>query len=139
MTDRGAATNATVNSAGSITAIAALSMSGTRIDAGDPTLDASGLPTAFPTSASIRTVTVGRGGFSNSAIGAASLGNVTLGAISSNNGGTPFGVGASQIALLTATVDGKRLTVRKPASEADVAAAESKAGITPNDLVIRIV
>lgn len=139
MTDRGAATNDTVSSAGNITAIAALSMSGTRIDAGDPTLDANGLPTAFPTSASIRTVMVGRGGFSNSAISATSLGNVTLGSISSNNGGTPFGVGAAQITLLTATVDGKRLSLRNPASQSDVTAAETKAAITPNDLVIRIV
>ena len=50
ITDRGAATNDIVSSAGNITAIAALSMSGTRIDAGDPTLDANGLPTAFPMS-----------------------------------------------------------------------------------------
>lgn len=139
ITDRGAATNDTVSSSGNITAIAALSLSGTRIDAGDPTLDADGLPTGFPTSASIRTVTVGRGGFSNSAIGAASFGTVTLGPISSSNGGTPFGIGAHQITLLTATVDGKRLTLRNTASESDVTAAEIKAGITPNDLVIRII
>jgi cyclophilin family peptidyl-prolyl cis-trans isomerase len=139
ITDRGAATNDNVSSAGNITAIAAQTFSGTRIDAGDPTLDANGLATAFPTPASIRTVTVGRGGFTNSTINAASFGNVTLGPISSSNGGTPFGVGTHQITLLTATVDGKRLTLRNPASESDVTAAESKAGITPNDLVIRII
>jgi cyclophilin family peptidyl-prolyl cis-trans isomerase len=137
--DRGAAAQDVISSAGNITAISALSMTGTRIDAGDPTLDSNGLPTAFPTSATIRTVTVGRGGFSNSAIGAQSFGNVSLGAVTSSNGGTAFGIGAHQISLLTATVDGKRLNMRNPASESDVAAALSKAGIAANDLVIRIV
>lgn len=139
ITDRGAATDDTLSSGGNITAFSALSLTGTRIDAGDPTLDANGLPTAFPTPTSIRTVTIGRGGFSNSAIAAASLGTVTLGAISSSNGGTPFGLGAEQITLLTATVDGKRLSLRNPSSQSDVTAAESKAGITANDLVIRVV
>jgi peptidyl-prolyl cis-trans isomerase A (cyclophilin A) len=137
--DRGAAAQDVVSSAGNITAISALGMTGTRIDAGNPTLDSNGLPTAFPTSATIRTVTVGRGGFSNSTIGAQSFGNVSLGAVASSNGGTPFGIGAHQIKLLTATVDGKRLTLRNPGSESDVAAALSNAGIAANDLVIRIV
>jgi cyclophilin family peptidyl-prolyl cis-trans isomerase len=138
ITDRGAASNDTINSAASITALTALSMSGSRIDAGSPTLDANGLPTAFGTPATIRTFTIGRGGFSNSAIGAQSFGNVSLGPISSANNGTPFGVAAQQISLLTATVDGKRLTLRHPAAQSDVTAALTKAGITPNDLVIRI-
>lgn len=139
ITDRGAATQDVVNSSGNIAAISALSMTGTRIDAGNPPLDASGLPTMFPTPATIRSVSVDRGGFSDSAIGAASLGSVNLGSVSSTNGGTPFGVGAHQISLLTATVDGKRLILRNPASESDVAAALANASITPNDLTIRIV
>lgn len=137
--DRGAAAQDVISSFGNITAISALSMTGTRIAAGGPTLDSNGLPTAFPTSATIHTVTVGRGGFSNSAIGAQSVGNISLGTLASSNGGTPFGIGAHQISVLTATVDGKRLTLRNPASESDVAAASSKAGIAANDLVIRIV
>lgn len=139
ITDRGAAVNDVVNSSGNIAAISALSMNGTRIDAGDPPVDANGLPTAFPNSASIRTVTIGRGGFSNSAIAAASLGNLNLGPVTSTNNGTPFGLGASQISLLTATVDGNRLIVRNPASQSDIDAALAKASIAPNDLVIRIV
>jgi cyclophilin family peptidyl-prolyl cis-trans isomerase len=137
--DRGAATNLTVSSAGNITAVTALSMNGTKIEAGSPTPDAGGIPTAFSTSGTINTVNVGRGGFSNSIIGAPALGRLNLGAITSTNGGTPFGIAASSIASLLARVDGKRLSLRNVSSADQVTAALASAGITSNDLVIRIV
>lgn len=139
ITDRGDATGVVVNSAGNIAAVSALGLSGSRFYAGGTTNDASGLPTAFPTAASINSVTVGRHGFSNSVIGAATLGRLSLGAIASLNGGTPFGVAAHTIAALTATVDGKRFSVARVSSADQVTAALTKAGITANDLVIRIV
>lgn len=137
--DRGAATNLTVNSAGNVAAVTALSMNGTKIEAGSPTLDAGGIPTAFASSGTITAVNVGRGGFSNSIIGAPALGRLNLGAITSTNGGTPFGIAASSIASLLATVDGKRLSLRNVSSADQVTAGLASAGITANDLVIRIV
>lgn len=137
--DRGAATNVALNSSGNITSVSALSLSGTRIEAGNPTLDANGIPTAFPTPATISAVTIGRGGFSNSVIGASALGRLSLGAISSTNGGTPFGLAGSSVVSLLATIDGKRLSLRNVSSADQVSAALASAGITPNDLVIRII
>jgi peptidyl-prolyl cis-trans isomerase A (cyclophilin A) len=137
--DRGAATNVNVNSAGNITSIAAQTFAGSKIEAGSPTLDANGIPTAFASSGTISSVTVGRGGFSNSVIGAPSLGRVNLGPVSSTNGGVPFGLAAHSIASLLATVDGHRLSLRNVSSADQVTTALTSAGITPNDLVIRIV
>ena len=137
--DRGAATNDTINSSGNIGLVSALSLTGARIYAGGPTLDAGGIPTAFGTDQTISAVVVGKGGFSNSIIGGGTLSRVSLGAVTSANGGTPFGVAAHKILSLAALVDGKRLTLARAASEAQVTAALTKAGITANDLAIRIV
>lgn len=139
LTDRGTASNLIVNSAGSITAVSALGFSATQIEAGNPPLDASNIPTAFPTAATIGAVTVGKGGFSNSVFGASTLGRVSLGGVNSANNGTPFGVASHDIVSMTVTVDGKRLSLARVTSADQVAAALSKAGITPNDFVTRIV
>jgi hypothetical protein len=139
ITDRGAATNDTFNSGANIGIVSALSLTGTRIYAGGPTLDAGGIPTAFPADDTISAVVVGKGGFSNSIIGGGTLARVSLGPVTSTNGGTPFGVAAHKILSLIATVDGKRLALARATSTAQVTAALTKAGITPNDLVIRIV
>jgi hypothetical protein len=132
-------TNSQVATSGNITVVAAASFSGTRVYAGNPTLAGTGLPAAFPTSASITTVTIGRGGFSNSIIGAASLGRVNLNAVTTQPSGTPLGVGAHQMQALTTTVDGKRLALSRVSSQSSVTAALTKAGITPNNLQIDIV
>jgi cyclophilin family peptidyl-prolyl cis-trans isomerase len=139
ITSRGDATNVVVNSTGNIAAISAPGLIGSRFYAGGPTNDASGIPTAFPTSAAINSVIVGRDGFNNSVIGAATLGRLNLGNVPSTNGGTPFGLGTHTIASLLAKVDGKRFSVARVTSEDQITAAEAKAGITANDLVVRIV
>lgn len=146
ITDRGQASGLNVNSAGNVSSVSAASLVGSYLFAGQPTyppvspVDAvyPSLPTGFTSNASIGTVRVGAGGFSSSQIGAASLGNLTLGTIATTPGGTVFGVAAHQISLLTATIDGKRLTLRRPASQSDVTAALAKAGITLNNLGIDI-
>lgn len=139
ITDRGAAQSDEFTSSGSIGAVYALSMSGTQIEAAAGSPDPSGLATAFSTNATIASVVIGNGGFSNSLIEGQTLRHVSLGALSSANGGTPFGVVSGDIALLTATIDGKRVSLTRATSAAAVTAALSKAGITPVDLVIRIV
>jgi peptidyl-prolyl cis-trans isomerase A (cyclophilin A) len=137
--DRGDAVNSVVNSAGNIGAVSALGITGSRFYAGGPTNDGNGIPTAFPTAATINSVIVGRDGFGNSVIGAAALGRVSLNAVGSINAGTPFGVAAHTISFLSATVDGKRFSATRVTSADQVAAALTKTGITSNDLVIRIV
>lgn len=139
VTSRGAISGSQVASSGDVTSVAAASLSGSQILAGNPPLGAGSVPTASPTAATIGAVTVGRGGFGSSVIGASSLGRLSLGAVTSTNGGTPFGVAAHQIVSLIAVVDGKRLFLRNVTTAAQVTTALASAGITPNDLLIRIV
>jgi peptidyl-prolyl cis-trans isomerase A (cyclophilin A) len=139
ITARGAIANMTAVSAGNIGSISAFSLVGSKVSAGTATRDSNNIPTAFTTAATITAITLGRGGFSNSLITAQSLGRLTLNGIFSANGGTPFGVAAHQILALTATVDGKRLTLNRVTTAAQVTAAVAKAKITLNDLLIRIV
>ena len=139
ITSRQAINGSTVISAADITAIAAAVFSGSKFEAASPTFGSNGIPTAFGSAGTITSVVVGRGGFSNSVIAAPTLGNLALGATPSSNGGTPFGVAAHTIAVLTARIDGKLLSLRNVMSEAQVTVAESKAGITANDLFIQIV
>lgn len=139
VTSRGAIDNSLVNSASNIAAVSAAGMSGSKVEAGSPPLDASGIPTGFPNPGTLTALTIGRGGFSNSVIGAPSLGRVNLSSVTSTNGGIPFGVAAHQIVALLAVVDGKKLSLKNISTADQVAAAIAAAGITPNDLVIRIV
>lgn len=139
ITDRGAAEGDVINSAGNIGAVNALSMSGTRIEAGVDSADANGLATAFSADDKIASVVIGKGGFSNSVIDAGTLPRVSLGTLSSSNGGTPFGLASSDIVSLTATIDGKRVTISRATSADAVTAALTKAGVTLTDMVIRIV
>jgi cyclophilin family peptidyl-prolyl cis-trans isomerase len=136
---RGTISHSLINSSGNVTAVNALGLTGSEINAGTPTVDASGIATGFTTAAGIGSVTLGRSGFSNSLILASTLGRLTLGAIPSQNGGNPFGVAGHTIQSLTATVDGKRLALFRVTTQAQVAAALTKAGITSNNLVIRVV
>lgn len=139
ITDRGAAQADAITSTGNIGAITALSMSGTRIEAGVDSADANGLATAFSADDKIASVVIGRGGFSNSVIDAETLSRVSLGTLSSSNGGVPFGLASSDIVSLTATIDGKRVTLSRATSAEDVTAALAKAGVTLTDMVIRII
>jgi len=139
ITDRGAANNDAIETSGNIGTIHALSMAGTLIEAGVSTLDAYNLATDFSANDKITSVTIGKGGFSNSVIDAETLNQVSLGAFSSNNGGIPFGVAASDILSFVGTVDGKRLSLTHVVSATQVAVALRIADISPNDLAIRIV
>lgn len=139
ITDRGAAQGDVINSTGNIGAITALSMSGTRIEAGVDSADANGLATAFSANAKIASVVIGKGGFSNSVIDAETLSHVNLGTLSSSNGGVPFGLASSDIVSLTAIIDGKRVTISRATSADVVTAALARAGVTLTDMVIRIV
>lgn len=139
ITDRGAAQGDEITAAGNIGAISALSMSGTRINAAVDSADANGLANSFSSSATISSVVIGKGGFGDSAINAPTLGRVNLGTLSSSNNGTPFGLASSDIVSLIATIDGKRVTLSRATTQADVSAALTKAGETLTDLVIRIV
>lgn len=140
ITDRGTADSDIFSSLGNIGAVSAQTLSNTQIDAAVGATDnADNLATQFSTNTTIGSVSIGRGGFSNSVINGATLRHVNLGAVSSSNNGTPFGVASSDIVFLTAIVDGKRVTVSRATAQSDVTAALTKAGVTPNDLVIRIV
>jgi hypothetical protein len=139
VTSRQVINNSSVTTPGNIAAIAAVALSGSTINAGLPTSGSNGVPTGFGASSTISSVVLGHGGFSNSVIAASSLGNVTLGPTASSNGGTPFGVGATQIKSLSVVVDRKLLSVTKVTTQAQVSAAVTKAGITLNDLYIAIV
>ena len=131
--------DAVVDSSGNITSIAAAVLVGSKIIAGTATFDSNGIPTAFPTAATLSMVAIGRGGFSNSLIAAQTLGQINLGAVTTDNFGKPFGLAAHQITSLMAIPGGKRLTLRKVTSQAQVTLAVVKADITLNNLVIRIV
>jgi hypothetical protein len=135
---RGAISDSHVVSTGNVSLISAVSMSGSQFSAGVTTPGNDNIPSGFSTAATITSVSVGRGGFSNSVIAAQTLNHVALGAFSSSNDGTRFGVAASKIALLTATIDGKRLTLSRVTTAQQVTDALTKASITPIDLVIQI-
>ena len=139
VTSRADITNSQLMSAANIAAVAAATFSGSRVYAGNPTVAPNGIPTAFPTSASIASVTIGRGGFSNSIIGASVIGHAALSGVTTQAGGAAFGVAATQFSSLTATVDGKRLSLGKTSTQGAVTAALTKAGITPNNFEIEIV
>jgi hypothetical protein len=82
---------------------------------------------------------IGKKGFSNSVIDAQTLGRVSLGAVSSSNGGTPFGLASSDIVLLVATIMASgSLYPTRPPPEA-VTAALAKVNVRLVDLVIRII
>jgi cyclophilin family peptidyl-prolyl cis-trans isomerase len=136
---RGAVTNLLAISTGNIALVSAASFSGSEITAGGATPGANGFPTGFATPAVIGTVSVGRGGFSNSILAAPTFNRLNLGAIPSNNSGTPFGVVARKIASLAATVDGKRLVLSNVTTAQKVTDALTKFNIVPNDLLIQIV
>ena len=80
-----------------------------------------------------------RGKTANSNVAARTLSKVRLGAVQTNNNGTPFGVAAHTITDLTLTARGKPLHLRNVTTAAQVSTALKAQGITSQDLVIRIV
>ena len=86
---------------------------------------------------------IGKGGFSNSVIDAETLSRVSLGTLSSSNGGVPFGLASSDIVSLTATIDGKRVTIsrhlrRRRDRRPDQGRRDADGHGDPNCLMIRI-
>jgi peptidyl-prolyl cis-trans isomerase A (cyclophilin A) len=138
ITSRNAINNSTILSAGNITSAVAAILSGTTIEAGSPTRGSNGLPLSFAVAATISTVTIGRGGFSNSVIGAASLGHLALGPVPSSSGSVPFGIVGHQILTLTATVEGKRLSLRNTTSDSQISTAFNNAGLARTALPVYV-
>jgi cyclophilin family peptidyl-prolyl cis-trans isomerase len=136
---RGAVTNLLALSTGNIALVSAASFSGSEITAGGATPGTNGFPSGFTTAAVIGTVTVGRGGFSNSILAAPKFNRLNLGAIPSSNNGTPFGVVASKIGSLAAAVDGKHLVMSNVTTAQKVTDTLTRFNIVPNDLLIQIV
>jgi cyclophilin family peptidyl-prolyl cis-trans isomerase len=133
----GAITNVIVNSAGTIGAVSASSITGSRFVAGAPAL------TTLPTSlgdlvqpASILSIR-NRGVFANTIVAARSLGRLTVGTITTGNGGTAFGFGTDSIASLSGSTDGgQRFSIRNAGDQTVVDAA--LATVTKGDLVVQV-
>ena len=108
LTVTGAMTDSKITSAGSIGPVSAAGISGSAIDAGVAAgvLLPSGVGN-FTAAVSIASVAVtgAHHQFSNSDIGAQTIGALNLGMIITNNDGAGFGVGAGTIASLSAVLD----------------------------------
>jgi len=137
LTSKGAITNSTIHSAGNVGNVAASSLSGSTLFAG---VAGSSLPAAltdFSAAASIANLRVKTFGSSN--VAAQTLGRLTLGAVTTANGGTSFGVAGHTIQALTASSGGKTLRLKNVASQADVDSAITASGLVPGDFLVRIV
>jgi hypothetical protein len=140
---RGILSESKISAASTIGTVSAAGIIDTQIISGSPTLDSAGIPTVFDDLARIASVTAGAGGFSNSLIAADMLGSVRLSGVSSTNAaaqGVNFGVVAHQFLSLTAVIDGHRVSLPRPKSQAAITASLTKAGVpTDDDLVIWLV
>lgn len=139
----GAINDSTIESAGSIRAFSAQSLttSGLYVGLVNPALPAT--TSDFANTAEIRTLVLRRSAgasFANSNIAAYDLGTVTLGAVQTSNGGTPFGVAGHSIQSIT-LVD---QTTRRSAHESNVPSTAAfsqllvSRGIAQGDLVVEI-
>jgi|GEM_PF-1530029 len=113
-----------LNASGNLSNVAAGSMSNDRIFAGVGTL-ASGqalpnFPTDFVTNDTINNVRV-KNSFANTNISAETLGNLTLGRITTSNSGTTFGVAGHSIKAVagTDTTTGKKIALHKLTATTD--------------------
>jgi len=113
-----------LNASGNLSNVAAGSMSNDRIFAGVGTL-ASGqalpnFPTDFVANDTINNVRV-KNSFANTNISAETLGNLTLGRITTSNGGTTFGVAGHSIKAVAATdtTTGKKISLHKLTATTD--------------------
>jgi hypothetical protein len=138
---KGALTNSTVRVGGNIHSMQAGDLTGSNVYAGLANLAAGTLPSApgdFTASSSIDSIklkTLSAG----SNIAAATIGKATLGTVQTVGVGSPFGVGATQISNLTATVSGKKLKLKNVDAQSQVDAALAALAIPPQSFVIRIV
>jgi fibronectin type 3 domain-containing protein len=144
---RGTFNSSVVSSAGNIGTIAALGLNDSQLYAGVSTLsggqdlpsDASQLDSASIKKLTLRAI---RGMATNagSSVAAASIGTANLGTLQLSNGGVPFGVAARSIGSLAGVdvVTGKHLSLHKLATGADTSQLLAAQGVTPGDLVIRL-
>ncbi len=113
-----------INASGNLSNVAAGSMSNDRIFAGVGTL-ASGqalpnFPTDFVTNDTINNIRV-KNSFANTNISAETLGNLSLGRITTSNTGTTFGVAGHSIKAVAATdtTTGKKISLHKLTATTD--------------------
>ena len=120
----GAMSNVDISASGNLSNIAAGSMADDKIIIGLGALhtgkDLPNFPTEFTVKDFINNVRV-KGTFSNTFIVAESLGNLTLGKITTSNGGNTFGVGSSSIKSVTGTdtTTGKKIALHRLTATTD--------------------
>ena len=135
----GSVATSTLHSTGNINKLRAAALTGSNVYAGVGNVN-SGLPSLisdFTSNSKINSFMVNR--FVNSDVGAQQLGNFSMGAVTTSNQGVPFGVATGSIVDLNLSADGKKLHLRNVRTQSQVTTALSKHGITPQDLVIRII
>lgn len=140
LTSRGAITGSTINSAGNVGTVAAASLTGSTVFAGVGSLPTGqALPASsadFAAAASLAALRVRS--FANSDVAAQTLGRLTLGQVTTDNGGTAFGVAGHTIQALTAASAGKTLRLKNAAAQTDVTAAITKSGFVQGDFLVEI-
>ena len=141
LTSKTTIASSVVHSAGNVGTVAASTIMGSTIFAGVAALPGGqNLPAAAGDFAAPASITSVRSkAFSNSDIAAQTLGRLTVGAVTTANAGTAFGVAAHTIQALTATSGGKTLRLKNAASQADVTAALTASGFAPGDFLARII
>lgn len=138
VTIRGAVDASSIRVAGNITSFAAAALTASKLFAGIGSANLPTIPTDFTADANIKSAKI-TGSFAGSSIAAQEITRIALGPTPSTNGGSLFGVAAHRIAGLTANIDGKPLKLVNVSAQDQVTAAVTAAGITPNDLAIRII
>jgi cyclophilin family peptidyl-prolyl cis-trans isomerase len=141
----GAITGSTVNSVGSLGAISAASMINSNIYAGMGNMSSDQvLPTSaanFIASASIKSVRLklvpGTNSFSDSAIAASNLVNLSLGTLLTNGGFTVSGIASQNIGVFAAAAN-KRFTMHKLNSTTDMPALLTATGVDLGALVVQL-
>lgn len=128
----------TIKASGNILDLTAKGLTSTNVYAGATGLN-SGLPassTEFTAAAHINALKVGR--FVNSNVVAQRITDLAMGATQTNNSGIPFGVATQRITRLSLSSGGKKLNLRNVTTTAQVTSKLSALGITPRDLVVKI-
>jgi peptidyl-prolyl cis-trans isomerase A (cyclophilin A) len=140
---KGSLSNSVIRSSGAITTVQAGGLADCDFYAGISSAVAAGaLPTSADLSASaaISSVKIGKSGYVGSVLAAADLGKLSLGFVTLDNSGTPFGLAAQQISALTAKVNlTTKLNLKNVTSQSQVTAALASAGITPVDFDVEII
>jgi cyclophilin family peptidyl-prolyl cis-trans isomerase len=144
----GAVTGSTIVSSGNIGSITAKSLTASQIYAGasNSTIGGDVLPTTvdqLSADANIKSVslTAGKDTFSSSEIAAYTIGNVGLGQVTTDNGGTGFGVSAHTITALSARLNpggGLFLTKAQTKTAAILSAYLTKHKKTLKDFIVQV-